>query len=194
MQGDLNLIFDGVPLTGSAHVIAGSANVASQGILDLAEGLMLTGGTYDNPAANFRISPNLSVWGEDLGIGPMRLFNRAYVSAAFIGAGATLNVAYQGGIDPLTGLTANITWVTFAETGPYLTAALLGANAKIPLPDFSRRAAAVAGTNGGMPRFIRYLYQITGTFTQGSIQWAGMVMPSEDNPVGNYGSGFTVAP
>jgi hypothetical protein len=193
MQTDQNLVFDG--LNGVPHVIAGSANVASTGTLDLAEGLMLTGGTYDNPAPNFKISPALNgIWGEDLGIGPLRLFNRAFVGAAFIGGGATLNVAYQGAVDNLGGTIAGLTFVTFAETGPYLTAALLTANAKIPLPDFSHRALAVLGAGGGMPRFIRYLWQITGTFTQGSIAFAGLLMPSNDNPVGNYGSGFVVAP
>lgn len=194
MQTDQNLIFDG--LNGVAHSIAGSANVASTGVLDLSEGLMLTGASYDNPTPNFKISPNLAgIWGEDLGIGPLRLFMRAYVGTAFVGGGATLNVAYQGAVDNLGGTIAGLTWGTFAETGPYLTAALLVAQAKIPLPDFSHRALSLLGAAGaGLPRFIRLLYQITGTFSAGSIAFAGIVMPGADNPVGLYGSGFTVAP
>ena len=145
MQTDQNLIFDG--LNGVAHNIAGSANVPSTGTLDLSEGLMLTGANYDNPTINFKISPQLTVWGEDLGIGPLRLNMTAFVSSTlpFIGAGATLNIAYQGAIDNQSGVLAGLTWNTFGETGPSLTAANLLASALIPLPDFSRRAAAAAG-------------------------------------------------
>ena len=197
MQTDQNLIFDG--LNGVAHNIAGSANVPSTGTLDLAEGLMLTGGNYDNPAANFLISPNLGgIWGEDLGVGSKRLNMSAFVSNTlpFLGGGATLNVAYQGAVDNLSGVLAGLTWTTFGETGPSLTAANLLAGALIPLPDFSRRAAYAIGVNGAMPRFIRLLYQITGTFTQGSIAFAGMSMGRPDGVTSLpfYGSGFTVAP
>ena len=196
MQTDQNLIFDG--LNGVAHNIAGSANVPSTGTLDLSEGLMLTGANYDNPTINFKISPQLTVWGEDLGIGPLRLNMTAFVSSTlpFIGAGATLNIAYQGAIDNQSGVLAGLTWNTFGETGPSLTAANLLASALIPLPDFSRRAAAAAGVNGALPRFIRLLYQITGTFTQGTIAFAGMSLGRPDAPstLGNYGGGFAVAP
>ena len=189
-QTDINLIFC------TNQNIAGSANVASTGVLDLSEGLMLTGANYDNPSPNFKIPPNQTIWGEDIGIGPMRLFMRAYVSQTlpFIGGGATLNVAYQGAVDNLGGTIAGLTFVTFAETGNYLTAALMTAGAKIPLPDVSRRALAAIGAGGGNPRFLRLLWQITGTFTQGTIASAGMFMPSQDNEVGNYGGGFVVAP
>lgn len=196
MQTDQNLIFDG--LNGAVKNIAGSANVPSTGTLDLSEGLMLTGGNYDNPTPNFKISPNLSIWGEDLGIGPLRLSMTAFVSQTlpFVGVGATLNIAYQGAVDNLSGVLAGLTWTTFGETGPSLTAANLLAGALIPLPDFSRRAAAAAGVNGAMPRFIRLLYQIAGTFTQGSLAFAGMSLGRPDGvtTLPNYGGGFVVAP
>lgn len=159
---------------------------------------MLTGSVYDNPTPNFKIPPNQSVWGEDLGIGPVRLNMTMFVSSTlpFVGAGATLNIAYQGAVDNLGGTIAGLSFVTFGETGPTLTAANLLASALIPLPDFSRRAAAAAGVGGAMPRFIRLLYQITGTFTQGSVAFAGMSMSRPDGPttLGNYGGGFVVAP
>ena len=45
-----------------------------------------------------------------------------------------------------------------------------------------------------MPRFIRLLYQITGTFTQGTVTYAGMFMPASDIDIPYYGGGFVVAP
>jgi hypothetical protein len=43
-----------------------------------------------------------------------------------------------------------------------------------PLPDLTRRALFATGTVDGMPRFLRLLYQITGTFTQGTLTHAGL--------------------
>lgn len=196
MQTDINLLFSGA--LGVAQNIAGSANVASTGTLDLSEGLMLTGTVYDNPTPNFKIPPNQTIWGEDLGVGWKRLQMTAFVSNTlpFVGAGATLNIAYQGAVDNLGGTIAGLNFVTFGETGPTLTAALMTASAMIPLPDFSRRALSALGTGGGMPRFIRLLYQVTGTFTQGSIAWAGMSLIRGDGPttLPYYGGGFVVAP
>lgn len=192
MQTDVNLLFSGA--SGVGQNIAGSASVASTGVLDLQEGLMITTGVYDNPFTLGKFSPQSNAFGEDLGVGPWRLMMRMGVSAAlpFVGAGATLNVAYQGAVDNLGGTIAGLNFVTFAETGPTLTAALLTASARVPLPDISHRALAAAGTQGSMPRFLRLLYQITGTFTQGTVQYAGMFMPASDIDMPYYGGGFVV--
>lgn len=195
MQTDINLLFTGA--AGVGQSIAGSANVPSTGVYDIQEGLMLTGGIYDNPFALAKFSPQSNAFGEDLGNGPMRLYGRAGVSAAlpFIGAGATLNIAWQSAVDNLGGTIAGLNFVTVSETGPTLTAALMVANAMIPLPDLTRRALFAAGTQGGMPRFLRLLYQITGTFTQGTLTYAGLFpVAARDLDDQYYGGGFIVAP
>jgi hypothetical protein len=195
MQTDVNLLFTGASGTGQS--IAGSANVASTGVYDIQEGLMVTGATYDNPFALGKFSPQSTQFGEDLGNGPMRLYGRAGVSATlpFVGPGATLNIAWQSAVDNLGGTIAGLTWTTVSETGPTLTAALLVANAMIPLPDLTRRALFATGTQGGMPRFVRLLYQVVGTFTQGTLTYAGLFpVAARDLDDQFYGGGFIVAP
>ena len=194
MQTDVNLLFTGA--AGVGQSLAGSANVASTGVLDLQEGLMITTANYDNPFLYGKFSPQSTDFGADLGVGPWRLMMRMGVSSTlpFVGVGATLNVAIQAASDNLGGTIAGLTWQTISETGPTLTAALLTANARVPLPDFTHRQLAALGTQGNMPRFIRLLYQITGTFTQGTVTYAGMFMPASDIDIPYYGGGFVVAP
>jgi hypothetical protein len=195
MQTDVNLLFSGA--AGVGQNIAGSVNVASTGVYDIQEGLMVTAASYDNPFTLGKFSPQSNAFGEDLGNGPMRLYGRAGVSATlpFVGAGATLNIAWQSAVDNLGGTIAGLTWTTVSETGPTLTAALLTANQMIPLPDLTRRALFGSGVQGGMPRFIRLLYQITGTFTQGTLTYAGL-FPTAARDLDDqfYGGGFVVAP
>lgn len=195
MQTDNNLLFTGS--NGVVQNIAGNVNVPSAGVYDIQEGLMVTGANYDNPFSLGKFSPQSNAFGEDLGNGPMRLYGRAGVSATlpFVGAGATLNIAWQVAVDNLGGTIAGLTFVTVSETGPTLTAALLTASAMIPLPDLTRRQLAAAGTQGGMPRFVRLLYQILGTFTQGTLTYAGLFpTAARDLDDQYYGGGFIVAP
>lgn len=193
MQTDTNLLFTGA---NTPQNIAGAANVASQGVYDIQEGLMVTTASYDNPFTLGKFSPQSAAFGQDLGNGPKRLYGRAGVSATlpFVGGGATLNIAWQSAVDNLGGTIAGLTWTTISETGPTLTAALLTANQMIPLPDLTRRALFGSGVVGGMPRFLRLLYQITGTFTQGTLTYAGLFTQARDLDVQFYGGGFIVAP
>ena len=71
MQTDNNLLFSGA--NGVVQNIAGSVSVPSTGVYDIQEGLMVTGGTYDNPFLLGKFSPQSTAFGEDLGNGPMRL-------------------------------------------------------------------------------------------------------------------------
>ncbi len=194
MQTDINLLFSGASGTGQS--LAGTGNIASTGVYDIQEGLMITGSTYDNPFTLGKFSPQSNAFGEDLGNGVARLYGRAGVSSSlpFVGGGATLNIAWQSAVDNLGGTIAGLTWTTVVETGPTLTAALMTANRIIPLPDLTRRALFATGTQGGMPRFIRLLYQITGTFTQGTLTYAGLFpTAAPDFDVQYYGGGFIVA-
>jgi hypothetical protein len=193
MQTDNNLLFSGA--NGVAQNIAGSASVASTGVYDIQEGLMITTGTYDNPFLLGKFSPQSNAFGQDLGNGPMRLFGRAGVSATlpFVGGGATLNIAWQVAVDNLGGTIAGLTFITVSETGPTLTAANLLASAMIPLPDLTKRQLTAAGVQGGMPRFVRLLYQIVGTFTQGTLTYAGLFpTAARDLDDQYYGGGFVV--
>ena len=192
MQTDVNLLFTATPQN-----IAGSVNVPSSGVYDIQEGLMVTGANYDNPFLFGKFSPQSTAFGEDLGNGPMRLYGRLGVSATlpFVGAGATLNVAWQCAVDNLGGTIAGLAFITVSETGPTLNAGNLLANAMVPLPDLTKRQLAAAGAQGGMPRFIRLLYQIAGTFTQGTLTYAGLFpTAARDLDDQYYGGGFVVAP
>lgn len=195
MQTDNNLLFTGGN-TGPPQAIR-SGSTPSTGALDIATGLMLTGDAYDNPVSNFRYSPQSVAFGMDIGPGDMRMFNYAFGGAAFASAtGALLNVAWQGAVDNLGGSLAGLSWVTFAQTGPSMTAALLVANARLQLPNINHRALAAAGTQGAMPRFLRLLYQVSvGTFTAGSIATAGIFVPASSTTGPKfYGGGFIAAP
>lgn len=195
MQTDIDLLFTGGNTGPPQAITAGS--IPSTGVLDIAEGLMLTGASYDNPVSNFRYSPQSVAFGADFGVGAMRLENLAIGGQAFVSAnGALLNVAIQGAVDNLGGSLAGLTWTTFAQTGPSMNAALLIANARIQLPDLPHRALMAAGNQGGMPRFLRLLYQVSGgIFTAGTIALAGMFAPrNSTNAQKFYGGGFSAAP
>lgn len=185
MQTDSNMLFVG-GTTGSALTITSSA-VRSTGILDLATGLMNTGSTY--AAAPLTIG-NATVFGEDLGVGFMRMQMSAFTGAAAFVGGTSLNIAIQGAVDASSGTypanLSGLTWLTYAETGAVLTAQLV-ANGQIRLPDWPHRQIGDA-----LPRFISLLFTPAGTFSAGTIATAGMFMPSYANPVGLYPSGFSV--
>lgn len=195
-MSDANLIFTGGS-TGSAQAITSSA-VGSTGILDLATGSVNTGSTYSaSPVytgqAGLIGSTGNSLFGEDLGIGNMRLELLAIIGTAFTTGGTSLNIALQGAVDASSGSypanLSSLSWTTYAETGAIAAATLIaaGANAKIPLFDWPHRAIQAA-----LPRFIRLLYTPVGTLATGTISFAGIVLQRTDNPVGLYPSGFTV--
>lgn len=178
MQGDINLIFS------SAQTVTGASNVASTGTVDLAEGVMLTGTTYDNPPPTLSTGSAGTLFGGDFGIGFHRLYLSIFIGTAFTG-GTSLNIAIQGAPDNLGGTIAGLVWQTYAESGPQLTVNLK-ANTKFPMPDWPHRAIGAA-----LPRFIRLLYQPVGTFAAGTINFAGFTLARPDSP--SYPSGFVVA-
>lgn len=190
MKSDLNLIFTGGNL--AAQVPLG-VDMPSTGVLDLAAGAMLDTSTVTTYAACPMIIGNATVFGEDLGIGDEKLPLAVFLGGTNWAGGTSLNIAIQGAVDASGGTypanLSGLTWTTYAESGPQLTAQLL-ANRKFPMPDWPHRAIGAA-----LPRFIRLLYDVTGTFSGGgSIAFAGFVLQRPDNPVGQYPSGFTVAP
>lgn len=199
MQTDTNLIFTGGN-TGSAQAIT-SSNVRSTGILDLATGLMNTGTTYSaSPLSGglFLLSPS-QVFGEDLGPGALRMRMAAVIGAAFTG-GTSLNIQIQGAVDAAAGSypanLSGLTWVTYAETGAIPLADLGNAPTStsdpsksiITLPDWPDRLLTTA-----LPRFISLLYVPVGTFTGGTIAFAGMLTQKPDFNIPRYPGGFNVA-
>lgn len=177
-QGDVNLIFS------SAQALT-TSNIASTGVLDLAEGVMLTGTTYDNPPP--LTHGTSTVFGEDLGIGPKRLKLGVWLGSAFVG-GTSLNIAIQGAIDNASGSLSGLTWNTFVESGAQVTARLL-ANTLFPMPDYPIDAI---GLSNPPPRFIRLLYQIVGTYTGGTIATAGFFNAISYDRLKSYPGGFSV--
>lgn len=187
MQTDSNGLFVG-GITGSALAIT-SAAVRSTGILDLASGLMNTGTTYSDDGLNTGVA---TVFGEDLGVGPWRLEFLAAIGAAFAG-GTSLNIAIQGAVDAAAGTypanLSGLTWTTYAETGAIPLAQINATPGIIRLPDWPHRQIVLK-----LPRFISLLFTPVGTFSAGTISYAGYFMPSAANPVGQYPSGFSVGP
>lgn len=180
MQSDVNNIFTPTPVA----ILAATVN---SGVYDIEQGLMLTGTTYPLQATVPMTIGSASIFGEDLGIGSQRLELAVYLGTVFAG-GTSLNIAIQGAIDNGGGTFAGLTWVTYAESGAQPLANLL-ANEKFPMPDIPHRAIAQ-----NLPRFLRLSYIPAGTFTGGTVAFAGMVLQRNDNPVGKYPGGFSVGP
>jgi len=178
---DNNLVFS------SAQAMTTDSDTRSQ-IIDLATGVALA-----TTATTYSTTPNLSwgrasVFGEDLGIGNGIGKPRVWVSVATLfttGNAATLNIAFQTGLDPGTGTISGITWTTAIETGP-MAVSLLTANARIAAFDVPRRAPGAA-----LPRFWSLLYDIaTGQWTAGALN-AYIALETQENEY--YGPNFTVA-
>jgi len=121
--------------------------------------------------------------GVDMGIGEHSLRFAIYCTAAFTtGNSATLQVQVQAA--PNSSGSPG-TYITMTETDA-LAASVLIINAKIPI-DLTHRA-----TGQALYRFIRLNYVVgTGTFSAGSIT-AFLVNDRDDNPVGQYASGYSV--
>jgi hypothetical protein len=122
---------------------------------------------------------------QDLGVGdgvgsPKIL---GLVGTAFAGAGATLNVQFQGSPD-------NATWTTFAETG-VMPVASLTAGQQIIGFNWPRRPFS----NTALPRYIRLNYVVaSGPFTAGTLTAAVVLQRDDaDDTAVLYPSGFIVA-
>lgn len=191
MQTDVNLIFTGSN-TGAAQAIT-SAAVTSTGVLDLATGLMLTGTTYAAATALSLSYGNATIFGEDLALGSHRIPMSIVIGAAFVG-GTSLNIAIQGAIDAGGTAISGLTFNTYGESGAQPVAVLGTANTFFPMVDWPQRALAALGTDSLLPRFLRLQYTPVGTFSAGTIAFAGFVAQRPDLSVGYYPSGFKVGP
>lgn len=181
---DNNLVFS------SGQSLITNTSTGSAGILDLATGIVNTGSTYVAPNLSFG---NAADFGEDLGVGSgmNNLHIGIYLNSALTSTNsATLNVAFQGAVDPTTnssGSFSSLTWTTYSETGA-ITASNLTLNGVIRMAWPHRQIAA------GLPRFVRLFYQLPGStaFSAGSV--SSYVMLSRDDwAAGLYPSNFIVA-
>ena len=156
-----------------------TTTAASTNVIDLAG--LGSGTTVTN------IIGNASVFGEDIGIGSgvYRPKILVTVGTAFAG-GTSLNVQLQGAPDNGSGSPG--TYVTYDESGAVVTASLT-ANQVI----FRVDVAAIQPANGPLPRFLRLNYTVVGTYTAGTIAFAGIVLDRQDWSAGMYPSGFAVA-
>ena len=182
-QGDINLIFS------SAQAITASA--ASTNVYDMAQGIMLETGTYQtNAAAGLPMTfGNATYFGEDLGIGPLRLKLAAWTNAAFA-TGTSLQIAWQLAPDNGGGSIAGLSFVTYV-TGPVVPLANLTINQILPMPDWP---FDIVQQNNPPPRFARLFYTVAGSnFTTGQIT-AGVFNALSFNRLGSYPSGFQVGP
>lgn len=104
--------------------------------------------------------------GEDAGATPKLL---CLVTTAFLSAGSsTLNIKAQGSTD-------NVTYTTYAETGP-IPKAQLTAGAKVAQFNWP----GVLPDTGALPRYLRLLYEVlVATFTQSGITSA-IVLSRDD--------------
>jgi len=157
------------------QALAISSATPSTNIIDLAGT-----GAGNPPSGTFGTG---AVFGEDVGEGrPLRVF--CLVGTAFAG-GTSLNVSFQGAPD--NGSNQPGTYTTFAETGAIPTASLT-AGARIGTFDVPRSLP-----DGALVRFVRLLYTPAGTFTAGSIAFAGIVLDPDEFMGKYYPSGFSVA-
>jgi hypothetical protein len=157
-----------------------TATAASTSIIDLSG--LGSGNTMTN------IIGNATAWGEDIGVGDVPGTPKLMITLGSTNwaTGTSLNVQFQGAPDS-SGSPG--TYVTYAESGVILTAALL-ANAVI----FKVDVPEVQPEGGPLPRFLRLNYVVAGSnFTNAVIQFAGIVRTRQDWTAKFYPSGFSVA-
>lgn len=121
----------------------------------------------------------------DMGIGDPALKFYVAVTTAFVSAGGgTLQVHFQGAADDGTGNPS--TYNTYVSSPIYAIAALI-AGARLLDIDWPRPPAGI-----GIPRFVRFLYQVaTATITTGKVS-AYVVLDRQDQIVSSagYQSGY----
>lgn len=129
---------------------------------------------------------NLGV-AEDMGIGDGEAVPKLGI---FIGTAVTalcgslrLNFQFQGSTD-------SSNWTTYAETGPLATTNLV-AGAKVMPWDIPHRPPGAA-----LPQYYRVSTvlsgQVTADFISAGSIFGGIYIQLDENPVGLYGSGFSV--
>lgn len=169
-------------LSNNQNLAIAAPGVASTQLIDF------MGVGQGNPPPNY-YGVQDAVFGEDIGIGdgasPPVLV--VIVGTAFVGAGATLEVQLQESVDSGVAGTppysANA-WEVIAETGP-LTPSQLTANQQIAEFTIPPRAP-----NQAFPRFFQLFYSVAGTFTAGTIAFAGIATGRDDNTKAIYPSGY----
>lgn len=150
---------------------------------------LLTGAAYiAPPAANIG---NTSFFGEDLGLGQGVGTPRVVISSsvAFLGAGVSLQIQFQGAVDNGGGSLAGLAWTTFMQTD-VIAVALLTANARLASFDWPMRKVGQ-----GLPRFVRLNYVVTGgAFTAGVVN-ADVTLGHDDglNTLQQYPNNYVIA-
>ena len=124
---------------------------------------------------------------EDMGIGDGEAIPKL---AIYIGTGVTsacastnINIQFRGSTD-------SVNWTVYAESGALSTASFAAGVKVFPI-DVPHRPAGAA-----LPQYYDLNLAFTGvggseTISGGTI-WAGIVIQRDDNPGGQYPSGFTV--
>ena len=156
-----------------------TTTAASTSVIDLAG--LGSGTTVSN------IIGNATVWGQDIGVGDVPGTPKLYVTVGTALAGGTsLNVQFQGAPDNGSGSPG--TYVTYAESGTIVTASLTANTVifKIDVPE-------IQPEGGPLPRFLRLNYVVVGTYTSGTIAFAGIIRDRQDWVARYYPSGYAVA-
>lgn len=157
------------------QTMAISSATPSNTVIDLAGT-----GSGNPPSGTFG---NATVFGADMGVG--RGIRVGCLVGTALTGGTSMNVAFQGAPD--NGSNAPGTYTTFAETGAIPTADLT-AGARIGTFDVPR-----ALPDGSLVRFVRLLYTPVGTFSGGTIAWAGIVLDADEWMAKFYPSSYVVA-
>lgn len=168
-----------------------TSTALSTNAIDLLAGVgVASGGAYTNPAS---IIGNAAVFGEDFGIGSHSGMPRVVCTAiaAFTAVGAaTMQIQFQGVVDPNGGTLAGAAWVTYGQTDT-IAKTLLTASTRIATFDWPMRKIGQA-----LPRFVVLNYVVaTGPMTAGTIT-SDVTMGGSDDSVGTLGqypANFTVA-
>jgi hypothetical protein len=169
-----------------------TATALSTKAIDLRQGLAIpSGGAYTNPPD---IIGNVALFGMDFGIGNTQGVPRIVGTAiaAFTAAGAaTMQVQFQGVVDPNNGTLAGAAWVTYGQTDT-IAKTLLTASTRIFSFDWPMRKIGQA-----LPRFVVLNYVVaTGPMTAGTVTADLSVGGADDatGTLGQYPANFTVAP
>lgn len=139
--------------------------------------------------ASQNIIGNVSVFGEDIGVGdgPNNPKLLVLVTTTLAG-GTSVNVQLQGAID--NGSNAPGSYVTYAESSPILTANLVAGTS---IWEVDVAAVIPKGAvNGPLPRFLRLNYVIVGTYTSGNVT-AEILLHRFDYTAKMYPSNYVVA-
>ncbi len=174
----------------SAQAVTSTA--LSTNAIDLLAGVTVgSAGAYTTPAS---IIGNASVFGEDFGIGVTQGMPRIVgtaIAAFTAGGAATMQVQFQGVVDPNTATLSGASWVTYAQTDT-IAKTLLTASTRIFSFDWPMRKIGQA-----LPRFVVLNYVVaTGPMTAGTITSDVSMGGADDatGTLGQYPANFTVAP